>query len=156
MWFQTLKVPTISQGQGCWRSNSHTRCLLPMAMSLPCFVGITIKHLDKSEKMWFQTLKTATISQGHGRWRSNSRTRCPLPIRMSLPSFARITKIDLEKSAKSWFQTLKMAAIFPRSKSFEGKFTDKVPLTPNNAPAKFCSNNQNSFAVKCKNVISDP
>ena len=48
---------------------------------------------------------------------------------MSLPSFVGITKIELEKNAKMLFQTLKMAAI-SRSRSFEVKFADKVPLTP--------------------------
>ena len=45
---------------------------------------------------------------------------------------------------------------FPRSRSFEVIFPDKVSLTPSNIPAKFRWNNQNRFGAKCKNVISDP
>ena len=36
-----------------------------------------------------------------------------------------------------WFQTFKMASIIARSRSFEAKFTDKVPLNPSNVPTKF-------------------
>ena len=34
---------------------------------------------------------------------------------------------------------------FIRSRSFEVKFADKVPLSPSNVPTKFCSNNHNRF-----------
>ena len=47
-----LKMAVIAQGQGPLRSISQTRCPLPTAMSVPCFVGITKKDLEKSEIMW--------------------------------------------------------------------------------------------------------
>ena len=43
---------------------------------------------------------------------------------------------------------------FPRPRSFKVQFMVKVPLTPSNAPAKFCSNNKDRFGEKCKNLIS--
>ena len=45
---------------------------------------------------------------------------------------------------------------FPRSRLFEVKFMDKMPLTSSNVSTQFRLNNQNRFWAKCKNVISDP
>ena len=41
MQFQTLKMAAISEGQGRLRSNSRTRCLLPLVKPLPSFVEIS-------------------------------------------------------------------------------------------------------------------
>ena len=50
----------------------------------------------------------------------------------------------------------KVMETFPRSRSFEVKFADKVHLNPSNVPTKFHWNNQNKFGENCeKNVISD-
>ena len=145
MQFQTLKMAPISRGQGHFSLDLHTSCPLPLAMSLQSCVGITKIDLEQSAKKWFQTLKMATISRGQGPLRSNSRTRCPLPLAMSLPSSVGMTKIDWEKSAKKWFQTLKNGHHFLKSRLFDVKFADKVPLTPSDVPTKFCFNNQNIF-----------
>ena len=68
-----FKMATFSRGRGRWRSNSRTRCLLPLAMCLPTFVGITRLDLENSAKVLFQTLnyKMAAISRGQGHLRSN-------------------------------------------------------------------------------------
>ena len=42
-----------------------------------------------------------------------------------------------------------------RSRSFEVKLVDKVPLTASNVPTKFRWNNQNTFGENYKHVISD-
>ena len=42
-----------------------------------------------------------------------------------------------------------------RSRSFEVKFVDKVPLTPSNVPTTFRGDNQNKFGEKCESVILD-
>ena len=69
-----------------------------------------------------------------------------------ITSFVGITRIDLEKKCKNVISDPKNGHHFPRSMSFEVKFTNKVPLTL----SKFCLNNQNTFGEKCKIVISDP
>ena len=87
---------------------------------------------------------------------SNSRTRCLLPIAMSLLSFLGIKKKKtFGENCKNVISDLKNGRHFPSSRSFEVKFTNKVPLTPSNVPTKFCWNNQKRLGEKCKNVISD-
>ena len=152
MQFQTLQVATISRGQGRLRFNSQTRRPLPIAMSLPSFVGIRKIEIEKSAKMWFQTPEMAAIPKGQGLLRSNSRARCKLPLRMSLQCFVGITKIDLDKSAKMWFQTLKMATISD-VKVLWGQFAKKVHLTHSHVSTKFHWNNQNRLEEKYKYVI---
>ena len=110
--FQTLKMAVISQGQGHLKSNSWTRCPLPLAMSLPSLVSITKIHLEKSAKICFQTLKMATISQGQDRLRSNSRTRCPLPMPTNVATkFCANNQNRLGEKCKSVSFLFKMAAI---------------------------------------------
>ena len=48
--FLIFKMGVISQGQGHFKLYSGTRCSLPQAVSLPSFVGITKKDLEKSAK----------------------------------------------------------------------------------------------------------
>ena len=141
---------------GHLRSNPWTRCPSPLAMFLPSFVRINILNLGKIAKLWFQTLKMATITRGQGCLKSNLWARCPLPIAMSLPRLVRITKKDWEKSAKNVISDPKNGCDFPRSESFEVKFTDMVSLINGNVLTKFRSYNHNRFGEKCKNVISDP
>ena len=50
MQYQTVKMATISRGQGRLTSNSQTGCHLTVAMSLPSFVGISRIDLEKSAK----------------------------------------------------------------------------------------------------------
>ena len=45
---------------------------------------------------------------------------------------------------------------FPKSRSFEIKFADNMPLTLSKTPTKICWNDQNRFGGKCVNVILDP
>ena len=63
MWFQNLKMTTISRGQGRSRSYPQRGCTLPLAMSLPRFVWILTKiDWEKSAKMWFfKKIKMAAI-----------------------------------------------------------------------------------------------
>ena len=49
--FQALKMAAISRDHGRLRSNSRTKCLLPLAVSLPSFSGITKIDLEKCAKM---------------------------------------------------------------------------------------------------------
>ena len=72
------------------------------------------------------------------------------PQAISLPSLVGITKIDLKKSAKKIISDPYNSRHLPRSRSFEVKFTDKVPLTPSNIPTKFLLKNQNRLGGKCK------
>ena len=51
MQFQTLKMAAISQVQGRLRSNSQIICPLPLAISLPSFIGITKIDWEISAKM---------------------------------------------------------------------------------------------------------
>ena len=71
----------------------------------------------------------ASITLGQGRLNSNSWAKCPLPLAMSLPSSVQITKKGWEKGAKNVISDPKNGCHFQRSRSFEVKFTDKVPLT---------------------------
>ena len=51
---------------------------------------------------------------------------------MLLPSFVLITMKYFEKSAKNVISDPKNGCHFPRSRSFDVKFTDKVSFTPSN------------------------
>ena len=72
---------------------------------------------------------------------------------MSLPGFVGITKIDQRKSEKNVNSGPKNGPYFPRSRSFEVKFTDKVLLNPSNVSTKLRWNNQKRVEEKCKNAI---
>ena len=80
---------------------SRTTCPLPLATSLPSFIGITTIDLKKRAKMWFHTVK----------WPSFPKVKFTdnviLTPSKSRPCFVGITKIDWEKSAKAWFFYLK-------------------------------------------------
>ena len=97
----------------------------------------------------------AVTARVQGCLRSNLWKRCHLPLAKSLPSFVGITKIDLKKSANCYFRPYN-GGHFPRSRSFEVKSTDKVPLTPSYVPSTFRWNKKNRVGKKCKNAISDP
>ena len=73
------------------RSYSRTKCPLLLPMSLPSFIEITKRHLEKGAKMLFQTNKMAKFANKVPR---------PLPLPMLLPSFVQMTKIVWGKVQK--------------------------------------------------------
>ena len=58
-----------------------------------------------------------------------------------------------KKKCKNAISDPKNGCHFPRSRLFEIKFVDKVPLTPGNVTTKFRWNNQNRLGEKGINVI---
>ena len=59
------KITAIFQGQGHLRFYFRTWCSLPLAMSMPCFVGITKTDLEKVQQCNF-LFKMVAISRGQG------------------------------------------------------------------------------------------
>ena len=59
----------------------------------------------------------------------------------------------VQKKCKNAICYLQNGRHFPRPRSFEVIFPDKVPFTPNNAPTECHLDNQNSFGERCKKVF---
>ena len=122
-------MAAISQGRNRLRSNSHTRCPSPLAMSLPSLVLITTVDLEKSEDV-ISDLKT-----GRHFPRSRSRSlgvkfmdKVPLtPINVPT-KFHLNNQNTLGEKCKNVISDHKTGCLFPRSRSFEVKFEDKVAL----------------------------
>ena len=142
-------MAAISRGKERFESNSRTRCLLNLAMSLPSYIGINKKDLEKSAKMWLQTLKMAAIFRGQLRLRGTFTNKVALTPGNVLTKFCKKENIFGEE-CKNVISDPKNGCQFPRSRTFEPKFTDKLPLTPSNVPNKFCWNKQNRFGEEYK------
>ena len=97
-----------------------------------------------------------TISQGQCRLGLNTQTICPLPLANVLAKFCLNNQKIFREMCKNVISDAKNGHHFQRSRSFEVKSRDKMPLINSNIPTTFCSNKHNIFGEKSKNVISYP
>ena len=101
----------------------------PHALSLPSFIGTTKIDWEKSAKYlisWFFLRNKKNYQNSKEYLKSKKK----FPKHHKKQFYANFRAYLTRKSAKMQFQTLKLKwPHFPRSRSFEIKFTDKVPLT---------------------------
>ena len=75
---------------------------------------------------------------------------CPVPLANVATKFSFNNQKIFGEKCKNVISDTKNGRHFPRSRSFEVKFADRVPLTSSNAPTKFRMNIQNRLGEMCK------